>query len=730
MTLLQDDTINLLLSSLGYSTLYPPQELAISRGVLEGKNLLVTTPTASGKTLIAMMAMAKTIERGQKAVYLTPLRALAAERYNDLQVIRKLDGRKLQIMVATGDYDSSGQGLAAADIIVLTNEKMDALIRHDASWLAEVGLFVADEVHIIGERERGPTLEMILTRIMTLYPDSQILALSATVANAHEVAQWLGCDVIESNWRPTRLVEGVYAGGQVRLNDGRIFEIQQSGTPAIDVALDSVRTGGQALIFAETRKRASSLAAKATPSAYTLLDRKSREAARAAAAAISSKGSDTELTKTLAQMVSKGVAFHHAGLDAACREAVEKAFRDGLIRLLVATPTLAAGVNLPARRVVVASILRYDFDYGSSVPITVLEYKQLCGRAGRPKYDTEGEAIIVAGEYGSAGAGEIYDHYILGSPEPLESQLASDRATRFHLLSVIATVPGIKRKEIDDLFGRTLLAMQQGIQAVTSKINTALVFLEREDLVRSRNERYVATEFGRKASQLYLDPLTAVGFRKAIESIEIEIEKQNWSAAENSERTGGRLKKTMHTLGFLHLITDSQDFYPKMSLRKKDMELASALYQSHHNELFAEVSEYDFSRSLLALYDWVEEKSERHLYEKLGVEPGDMHRMVEVGEWLTFCLYEVARLLKRTGLLSELYTLRTRVKYGISEELVPLVSLEGIGRARARALYDAGLTDVAKLADAPQSKLASVPKIGPAVAAKLKEQLDMKKRGR
>ena len=101
--------------------------------------------------------------------------------------------------------------------------------------------------------------------------------------------------------------------------------------------------------------------------------------------------------------MSKGVAFHHAGLAPSSREIVESSFRKGVIKLLTATPTLAAGVNLPARRVVIASILRYDSEYGRNLPISVLEYKQLCGRAGRPQYDTSGEAIIVSESGANAG---------------------------------------------------------------------------------------------------------------------------------------------------------------------------------------------------------------------------------------------------------------------------------------------------------------------------------------
>ncbi len=674
-------------------------------GILEGKSVLMTTPTASGKTLIAMMAIYKALKRNRKAVYLTPLRALASEKYDDMKVLENLDfGRKIKVMAATGDYDSPGKELAAADVIVLTNEKMDTLFRHNAEWLDDIGLFVSDEVHLIGDRERGATLEMMLTKIRKHYPQSQIVTLSATVANSHEIADWLACELIESDWRPTKLVEGVYEHGIIRMSDGTTFRVNSSGiSSAVDLAIDSVDGGGQALIFAETRKRAASLAAKAAEAVYKRLDKAARELAVKTSSEILDRGDDSEITKTLAKLVSKGVAFHHAGLAPSSREIVESSFRKGVIKLLTATPTLAAGVNLPARRVVIASILRYDSEYGRNLPISVLEYKQLCGRAGRPQYDTSGEAIIVS-ESG-ANAEELYDHYILGSPEPLRSQLSNDKAIRFHLLSNIATVPGMKKPEIHDLFSRTLFAHQYGNGTVEHKVESALEYLEQEELVKSRNDRYIATDFGRRTSLLYINPVTAVKFRDALQSVE-------HTAA-----------TTKHELGFLHVIADSPDFYPKLSLRKTDYDQLSILIQRRGNELLYPISEYDCSRSFWALCWWIEEATEKVLSDKIGVEPGDMYRIVEVANWLAYSLYEVAKLLRREDLMPELYNLRTRIRYGVKEELLPLVVLEGIGRVKARTLYNSGFTDLSKIAKASQAKLASVPKIGPTLAEKLKHQL-------
>lgn len=698
-----DGALKALLLHLGYSSLYPPQEMALEHGILEGRRLLVTTPTASGKTLVAMMAILKAVEKGGKAVYLTPLRALASEKYDDLKVLEKLDfGRKINVALATSDYTSSGKELAGADVIVLTNEKMDTLFRHNAEWLGDVTLFVSDEVHLLGDRERGPTLEMMLTKIRKHYQQSQVIALSATVANSDEIAEWLDCELVQSDWRPTKLVEGVYHYGSARMSDGSKFKVDISGvSAAVDLAVDSLDNGGQSLIFAETRKRVASLAAKAVEGVYRRLDKTTKELAANASAEILNKGDDSELTKTLAQMVSKGVAFHHAGLGPSSRKIVEDSFKSGVIKLLAATPTLAAGVNLPARRVVIASVLRYDSDYGGNVPISVLEYKQLCGRAGRPKYDISGEAIIVS-ESG-VNAEELYDHYVLGTPEPLRSQLSSDDAIRFHLLSTIATIPGMKKSEIHELFSATLFARQYRSATVKFKADSALDYLEQEGLVKPKNDRYIATEFGRRTSLLYIDPVTAVTFRSAVERL---------------ERSEGP-----HTLGFVHLITTSPDFYPKLGLRKKDHEELGLLIEGRANELLYPMSEYDCTRSFWALCEWLEETGDKSLSEKIGVEPGDMHRIVEIGEWLAYSLYEVAKLLRREDVLPELYNLRTRIRYGVKEELLPLVALEGIGRLRARALYSAGLTDIGKIAKASQAKLAGVPKIGPALAEKLSDQL-------
>jgi helicase len=173
----------------------------------------------------------------------------------------------------------------------------------------------------------------------------------------------------------------------------------------------------------------------------------------------------------------------------------------------------------------------------------------------------------------------------------------------------------------------------------------------------------------------------------------------------------------------LHLITDSPDFYPKFALRKKDIEEFCGDIEQHRNEQIRPINEYECSRSFWALHKWINESTDKVLSDKIGIEPGDMHRIVEVAEWLTYSLYEVAKVMRRSDLLLEIHRLRLRIKYGVKEELLSLVRLKGIGRIRARSLYKAGFTDLSKIANASEAHLSAVSNIGPTIAKAIKEQM-------
>jgi len=685
----------------GYSELYPPQVDSIEAGLLDQKNLLVSAPTASGKTLIATLAMINNlINNNGKVVYLSPLRALAAEKFSEFKKIEKIPlGRKIKVQISTGDFESIDKTLEQSDVIILTNEKMDSLIRHGAEWVNDIRLVIADEIHLVGDQDRGPTLEMILTKLKLLESKPQIIALSATITNADELSEWLDCTLVENDWRPVPLSEGVYNEGGVTMDDGKYFEVEPSlRGPSVDLGAESVRDGGQSLLFAETRMRSASLATKAADIISKYLKKSEQDELEKISKKILGKNEHTQLVKTLAELVKKGVAFHHAGLNQNCRETIETEFRKGTIKLLSSTPTLASGVNLPARRVVIASIVRYNSRVGANRPISILEYKQLCGRAGRPQYDDYGEAIIV----GNANGSELIDYYINGEPEPIESKITEDKSLRIHVLSTIVINPGIKKDEIIDFFSQTLGGLQSRKSTLKFGVDIALRYLMDEDFLIKKGERFVATEFGKKASRLYIDPLTATYFRTAIKNVS---------------------EGKKHTFGFLHLISESEEFFPKFSLRKKDYEAASLLIENKTIELIEPISEYDCSRSLLALDAWITESSEMSLSDNLKIESGDMHRMVETADWLLYCLRELAKQLERVDLLDELDIIRKRINYGIREELLELVKIKGIGRIRARKLFKHGIKNLDDLSVIPVKKLAEIDKIGSTLADNIKSQL-------
>ncbi|RNJ78248.1 MAG: DEAD/DEAH box helicase [Nitrosopumilus sp. H13] len=690
------DTAKKFLESQGYEKLYPPQADSVKAGVLKGKSILVSAPTASGKTLIAMLAMISYLSRNKgRVVYLSPLRALASEKHAEFKKLEKILGIKTGI--TTGDSEGAKK-LDSCNVIILTNERMDSLIRRGTEWVDEIGLVIADEVHLIGDENRGPTLEMVLAQLKDLESEPQIVGLSATVTNSDELADWLGCTLVKNDWRPVPLTEGVCTRGEVVMNNGTKFGIERTvcGT-AIDLGVQCVMDGGQSLVFASTRPSSKSLATKAMAAVSRTLSRQETARLSRVSKKILAANENTDIIKTLAALIPKGVAFHHAGLNSNCRTIIEEEFRRGGIKLLTSTPTLAAGVNLPARRVVISSVLRYDFRYGRNMPISVLEYKQFCGRAGRPQYDKYGEAIIVD----EKGYDSLYEHYVEGEPEPIESHVTSEKSLRIHALSIISSHPGITRDELLEFFLQTFGGYLGSKIEIRHDLENSVEFLLDERLVATKSvkKRYAATEFGKKTSMMYLDPLTAVRFRDALKDASPQD----------------------HTLGYLHLISESEEFYPRFSLRLKDAEAADKLLDDHTDEMLDPIEAC--SRSLLALYYWMSEYTDLQLSERLGIESGDMHRMRETGSWLAFCLREIARITDRADLIGELDTLEKRIKNGIKKELLELVKVRGIGRARARRLYRHGIKNLTDLDKVTVKKLAEIDKIGPTLASSIKTEM-------
>src|SRR5439155_1751583 len=246
---------------------------------LLGENLVLAIPTASGKSLVAYLAILASVMRGGKALYIVPLRALAAEKYEALKDFEPLG---IKVGISVGDYDSADPTLEKLDVIVATSERADSLLRHRTNWLQRLSVVVADEVHLINDADRGPTLEVTLAKSLS-----------------KDVRETLGEKELD---HLNKLAEQMVRG----------------------------------------QEEATSMAAR------------------------------------LGKCIDGGVAFHHAGLTNDQRSLVEKEFKRGRVKCIVATPTLAQGVDTPARRVVIRDLNRFDVNMGLT-PIPVMEIKQMCG---------------------------------------------------------------------------------------------------------------------------------------------------------------------------------------------------------------------------------------------------------------------------------------------------------------------------------------------------------------
>ncbi|HSD57997.1 MAG TPA: ATP-dependent DNA helicase [Methanotrichaceae archaeon] len=669
----------------GIRELYPPQAEAIERGLLDGRSMLLAMPTASGKTLLAEIAMLKAALQGKRSLYIVPLRALAAEKYDSFRAFRQLG---VEVGISTGDFDKKDERLGKNQIIIATSEKADSLMRNGSSWVRDLGVLVVDEIHLLNDPGRGPTLEMTITKLIRLNPGIQIIGLSATVANGGEIAEWLGAEMVYSDWRPIQLREGIICNKKLVFSDGETA-LKACKDEALALVKDTLDQKAQILIFENSRRNAEAMATKLCG------DLSIDEAElKSLSESILATG-ESETCRRLASCVSRGVAFHHAGLLPEQRRLVERGFRENKIKVIASTPTLAAGLNLPARRVLIKSYRRYEYGSGM-VPIPVIEYRQMAGRAGRPGLDPYGESFLIAKN--DSERQELMEHYVNGTPEEIWSKLASESALRTHLLSTIASGFASSIPALKDFISTTFYAQQQDPWHLESTLEKVLDFLVKNGMIECAEEELNPTRLGALVSKLYIDPLSAV--------IMIENLKD---------------QKKPSDLKLIHLITMT----PNMDLlyvQAADHWIEEFI-EEHQDDLNPEEN-YDFllreAKTSAMLMDWIGEVKEEQVSDQYRIGPGDIRRTAETAEWLMHSLSELSKHLN-LGLNFRAEQLSQRIHYGAGPDLLALLDLKGVGRVRARKLYLAGYTSLEKLRAADAADLGRL--IGPKIAEKVVAQL-------
>ncbi|WP_435073308.1 DEAD/DEAH box helicase [Halorubrum sp. HHNYT27] len=609
----------------GISELYPPQAAAVEAGVCDGQNVVAAIPTASGKTFVAELGL---LTAGGPGLYVCPLRALAREKY---ETFAALPG--VEVGISTGDFDATGESLAGNDIVVATSEKVDSAIRNGADWVDAIACVVVDEVHLLGAERRGPTLEVTLATLRRRNPDVQVVALSATVDNPEAIAGWLDATLVESDWRPVDLRTGVAVGGHVEFDDGTSIDIEigderaagldEDGAPdntetTAALVADTVDDGGQCLAFVRSRTEAVALAERLSED--DLAGTMGIEPAAGAAADAVAEVDGTVTGRQLADCLQSGVAFHHAGLRSGHRSIVESAFRDRNVACICATPTLAAGVNVPARRVVVRDQKRYA---GSAMEwLPTLEVHQMCGRAGRPGLDPHGEAVLVGDADTEA---ELVERYVEGEPEAVESTLADPASLRTHVLSAVATGFAETEEEILGVFEGTFYAREAGAGGLADAVAVAVDDLVAAGMVRRvtggvDEYRLAATPVGETTSRQYVRPETGERIVSGL-------------------RTAAAMP-TATTLTVLEVICDTpdmQDTYLGNEERAEIYRFARAnagmlTTAMHETDNFEEWLES--VKTARILDEWIGGATVEELVEAYRIGPGDLDSRIERAEWL------------------------------------------------------------------------------------------------
>ncbi len=603
--------------------------------------------------------------------------------------------------MSTGDFDSSSKYLHNYDVIFTTYEKTESLLRHKSEWLKQIGLLIIDEIHEI-DSDRGPTIEIMTTKLLILNPEIQVLGLSATIPNSKELSKWLNAKLIESSFRPVKLNEGVFFENQIHFLRGK-QKINPISDPVEALVKDALEKNKQALVFCNTRPRTVGMAKKLAKTVEkTLLVKEKEFLSKKSLEILNALENPTEQCRILSNLVKSGIAFHNAGMLAKQRDVVEELFKKNLIKVISATPTLAAGVNLPAFRVIIPSVFRYTAFGHQKIPVR--EYKQWSGRAGRPKFDSVGESVLIAGN--EFEMDELKEEFILGDVEEVSSKLGIEPVLRTHVLAAIATGFAFDLESLEKFFSKTFYAFQfNGLDELFLKVNSVLIELKELKFIEGNEKSFKATLIGKRIAELFLDPLTA---KMILDSF----------------------KKDLNNFSFLFLLTSAFEFFPLFSVpRAKETELWEQMNVEadslpiDSDDFYSDISLLKKYNSALLLNKWISEVPEETLRKEFNVQPGILRSKLMIADWLLYCFSELALISGKKSVISLISKLRKRIKYGIKEELLVLTELKGIGRVRARKLFNSNINSIALLKKTELNDLAGI--IGNETAFKIKKQLGL-----
>lgn len=415
---------------------FPLCERAQDRGLLDAGSGLIVAPTATGKSYIGRQAIRRALQRsdgpGRVHAFLVPYRALAAEVYDSFQA--ELGGSGARLRLVTGDHRDPIRP-DQADLVIATYESFAGLVRNQG---VRPGLVVADEVHLIADEERGPLVEGLLAQVLATDRAARLLALSAVVENAQDLANWLGIQLVEGS-AADRTVGLVLEHEFTADLNGALVEILQAHDD-------------QALVFCSSRARAERVAEHLVGSlGFPRIDVPPL----------------LEEEDAVLELLPSQIAYHHAGLSKPVRQHIEMLFREDIVKVITCTPTLAAGVNLPAGVAVVRDVFRMQQVRGRLAPVLLPagEVLNMLGRAGRPGKVSEGHGVVLIDQTHQGQVGTLVEAVQAGRGGRVTSQLAGsfEKLMRF-VLAVIVERGETTWADVAAAFTRTLAYYEQPVE--------------------------------------------------------------------------------------------------------------------------------------------------------------------------------------------------------------------------------------------------------------------------
>ena len=736
-----DEKVVDVLEKNGYSEIWDDQWDCIQKCLIDSKNLYIGLPTGSGKTFPAMLSIIDNVlkKRG-KAIYIVPLRALARQKYD--QFIKILNPLGISIGIITGDYAKwEYTDIGKRDVIIVTIEKMDSLIRHNEEWLYDVSLFVIDEIQMVDDESRGLTLEIVVSEIIRKFENAQRIALSAVIGNPEDFNKWLADDLVYNEKRVIPLHEGIftYFGGLIEAK--RRFEVNISirgnlykfrvpkfdsekslrYSNTIDLVKYFINSEKQCIVFTNARDHAENLAislAEDVKSGGYNVDRKFCE--DISQLLDESVEEETKSANILTKCASFGVCFHHAGLQLIQRELIEKAFIKKELKALVATPTLEQGVNLPSNVVIISDAVRWNSHDRCYDPLPVNSVINMMGRAGRPEYHSFGEAILIEDR---STDNELYGKYIAKKPEKVLSQLRIATTRRKHLNGLISSNKIIPINDVFEYLKTTLWFTIYEDEFEDSDLKREILndlsYLEDKKFIKKAGSYYIPTEFGRAVSDSCIDCETGLLFLSGCKKI-----------AENLES----YKNIDNIWPIFQLLLLSREVGVQRPYDNNLEGLEIASQYKDEGLLLTEIPDTDVEnyskRSLAAqvLCDWIEEKP---LIEIIGehqeLRDADFYEIGEMLEWLGDALVKIMVLNGVPQELTDKILVNcNRAVGGVKEELLDYLRIEGIRRKSARSLFDAGYSydSLKKLDHKTLSKV-----VGPIISKRIRDFFDKTKIG-